>query len=334
MIRFALYGCGFVGEKHIAALNMISDAHVYAVIDSNRDRKRFADQAGAPFFDSWDEFAASMPPPEVVNICTPNGLHIEHARMVLEFGSNVLIEKPMGLDYRQCDDLNRYASDNQLSVFCVLQNRYSPPIAWLKSILIPEIMGKIYLVSVRCFWNRDDRYYLTGSWRGKLHLDGGPLFTQFSHFIDVIYYLFGHGKNYNAKFYNFNHRHNTEFEDSGNVCFEFESGAECNLQYSTSVWDRNLESSLTVIGENGSVVIGGQYMNKVFDCHIRNYEMPVIPPSPPPNVYPGFSGSANNHSPVFENVVRALSGISHSGIDGVEGANVVKMIQNIYRLRT
>ncbi len=334
MIRFALYGCGFVGEKHIAAIKQAASTKLYAIIDSNRDRKLVAKANDIPFFESWDEFVASMPPPEVVNVCTPNGLHIEHAKQALDFGSNVLIEKPMGLSFEQCNQLNLHAIAKGLKVFCVLQNRYTPPIVWLKNLLKSGIMGKIYIVSVRCFWNRDDRYYQKGAWRGKLALDGGPLFTQFSHFIDVIYYLFGHGKNFHAKFNNFNHRHNTEFEDSGSVSFEFESGAECNLQYSTSVWDSNLESSLTIIAEKGSVVIGGQYMNQVSNCNIKDYVMPDLPPSPPPNIYHGFSGSANNHAPVFENVVSALTGKEHSGIDGKEGANVVKMIENIYRLRS
>ncbi|MCS7086379.1 MAG: Gfo/Idh/MocA family oxidoreductase [Bacteroidia bacterium] len=331
MIRFALYGCGFAGEKHITAIQNVSGAQLYAVVDCNLDRKRLLPDL--PFFSDWNDFIDCMSPPEVVSVCTPNGLHISHAFDALSFGCNVLIEKPMGLHFDECNRLNEFAANLGLKVFCVLQNRYSPPIVWLKSLLNSGILGRIFLVSVRCFWNRDDRYYRKDSWRGTLALDGGPLFTQFSHFMDILYYLFGLGKNYHAKFNNFNHRHNTEFEDSGHVWFEFENGAECNLQYSTCVWDSNLESSITIISENGSVIIGGQYMNTVSVCKIKDYKTPELDPAPPANCYPGFSGSAGNHVAVFENVVRALTGKEHSGIDGREGANVVKMIEDIYRLR-
>jgi predicted dehydrogenase len=332
VLNFVLYGCGFVGEKHIAAISHINQAYISAIIDCNVARKKIADSLCIPFYRTFDEFKLNHPVPDVVNICTPNGYHIRHAEQALLNGSNVVIEKPMGLIYSHCDQLNRFAASNNLKVFCVLQNRYSPPIVWLKSLVQMGILGRVFLVTVRCFWNRDDRYY-TNNWRGKLALDGGPLYTQFSHFIDVLYFLFGMGKNYSAKFFNFNHRHNTEFEDSGIVNFEFEHEIECNLQYSTSVWDSNLESSLTIIAEKGSIIIGGQYMNSVELCKVKDYDLPSLPPSPPPNKYPGYTGSANNHLPIFENVVRALTSNDRSGIDGTEGANVVKMIEDIYKLR-
>jgi UDP-N-acetyl-2-amino-2-deoxyglucuronate dehydrogenase len=150
-----------------------------------------------------------------------------------------------------------------------MQNRYSPPSQWIKSVVDQRLLGDIHLVQVNCYWNRDERYYKAGSWKGSNALDGGTLFTQFSHFIDILYWLFGDITDIQGKFADFNHNDLTEFEDSGLVTFRFLDGGMGCLNYSTAVWDKNLESSMTIIGSNGSVKIGGQYMDQVEYCHIK-----------------------------------------------------------------
>ena len=169
-------------------------------------------------------------------------------------------------------------------VFCVMQNRYSPPSVWLKELVDNEILGKIYMVQLNCYWNRDERYYKPGNcmaiktrWRNLIY--------QFSHFVDIMYWLFGDIKNIKAKFQDFTHKDLTDFEDSGFVTFDFVNGGMGSLSYSTSVWDKNLESSITIIGEKGSVKVAGQYMNEVEYCHIKDYAMPELAPSNPPNDY-------------------------------------------------
>ena len=138
-------------------------------------------------------------------------------------------------------------------------------------------------------------------------LDGGTLFTQFSHFIDIMYWLFGDITNIRGNFADFNHQGLTDFEDSGVVTFDFVGGGMGCLNYSTSVWDKNLESSLTVIGSNGTVKVSGQYMNEVVYCHVKDYTMPQLAPSNPPNDYGAYKGSAQNHHYVIQNVVETLS---------------------------
>jgi predicted dehydrogenase len=206
-----------------------------------------------------------------------------------------------------------------------MQNRYSPPSAWLKEIMQQKLLGRIFLVQVNCYWNRDDRYYTGKTW----DLDGGVLFTQFSHFIDILYWLFGDIKNISSRFTNFNHTRLTEFDDSGFVNFEFANGGMGCINFSTAVWKENLESSLTIIAENGTVKIGGQYMNEVEVCNIKDYQMPGLAEASPPNDYGSYKGSAANHHHFFSNVVEVLRGSGSITTNALEGMKVVEIIEKI-----
>jgi predicted dehydrogenase len=195
-------------------------------------------------------------------------------------------------------------------------------------------MGDIFQVHIDCFWNRDDRYYHAGGWHGTKDLDGGTLFTQFSHFIDILYWVFGDVKPLSALLRNYNHSHSIAFEDSGLVHFALpQHGAALgSLNYSTSVWDANLESSMTIIGSKGSIKVAGQYMNEVVHCHIEGYSMPELAPSNPPNDYGPYKGSAANHMYVYENVRDVLGGTKPITTNALEGLKVVEIIESIYAL--
>jgi predicted dehydrogenase len=214
-----------------------------------------------------------------------------------------------------------------------MQNRYSPPSIWLKQVIDKKILGNTYLVQLNCYWNRDERYYKAGGWKGSENLDGGTLFTQFSHWIDIMYWLFGDITNIQAKFADFNHQTSTAFEDSGLVNFDFVNGGIGCINYSTAVWDKNLESSLTIIGSNGSIKVGGQYMNQIDVCNIKDYTMPTLAESNPANDYGAYKGSANNHANVIENVVDTLTGKNKITTNALEGLKVVDIIERIYALR-
>ena len=217
-----------------------------------------------------------------------------------------------------------------------MQNRYSPPSVWIKEMIESGRLGQIYMVQLNCYWNRDERYYKPGGWHGTADLDGGTLFTQFSHFIDVMYWLFGDITDIQARFDDFNHHDTTVFEDSGVVHFRFTNGGGMgSLNYSTAVWDKNLESSMLIVAENGSVKIGGQYMNEVEYCHIRDYEMSVLPPTNPDNDYGAYKGLVQNHHLVIRNVVNVLSGNTSDTIttNVLEGMKVVDIIERIYALK-
>ena len=189
------------------------------------------------------------------------------------------------------------------------------------------------MVQINCYWNRDERYYFGSDWKGSIGLDGGVLFTQFSHFIDMMYWLFGDITDIQATFRDFNHKHLTEFEDSGIVLFRFLNSGVGSINFSTSVWDKNMESSITIVAENGAVKIAGQYMNEVVYCHVKDYVMPVLPPTNAPNDYGYYKGSASNHQYVFENVVDVLQGRTTIKTNALEGYKVVDIIEQIYSLR-
>jgi len=196
-----------------------------------------------------------------------------------------------------------------------------------------DALSKIYMVQINCYWNRDERYYKPGDWKGELAKDGGTLFTQFSHFIDIMYWVFGDIKNIQSRFANFNHKQNTQFEDSGIVSFEFVNGGLGCINFSTSCWDKNMESSITVVGEKGSLKVGGQYMNEIEYCHIKDYQMPALEATNPPNDYGPYKGSAANHHYVVQNVIDTIKGKSSIDTNALEGLKVVDIIERIYEQR-
>jgi predicted dehydrogenase len=301
-----------------------------ALCDTKPKEKLSLAASDVPFFNSVDEVLSSGIEFDVLSIATPNGLHEEHALKGLVGGHHVVIEKPMALTKAGCEKIIYEALHRHKHVFCVMQNRYSPPSQWLKELITKNILGKIFLVQINCYWNRDERYYKKGSWHGTKNLDGGTLFTQFAHFVDIMFWLFGDITNIKTRLSNFNHAGLTEFEDSGLVNFDFVNGGIGCINYSTSVWNKNLESSITIIAENGSVKVGGQYMNEVEYCDIKDYTMPQLAPSNPPNDYGTYKGSAANHHYIFQNVVSVLKGRGPITTNALEGMKVVEIIEKIY----
>lgn len=329
-IKFAVVGLGHIGKRHAAMVEGNDEAELIAVCDivSKEDTGYQGDK---PFYQDLTEMLEAHPEIEVLNVCTPNGLHAAQCIAGLDKFKHVVVEKPMGLTKQECEEVIFKSLQTSKNVFCVKQNRYSPPSEWIKSVIDSKVMGNIYTVQINCFWNRDSRYYKPGHWKGTSDLDGGTLFTQFSHFLDIMYWLFGDIKNIQARFNDFNHQDSTEFEDSGIVHFDFVNGGTGNLNYSTAVYGENLESSMTIIGEKGSVKIGGQYMDQVVYCNIEGYEMPELAPVNPPNDYGPYKGSAANHHYVIENVVDTLKGRKTITTNALEGMKVVEIIERIYK---
>ncbi|MDR0349735.1 MAG: Gfo/Idh/MocA family oxidoreductase [Tannerella sp.] len=335
-IRFAVVGCGHIGKRHIEMILREEHAELAALCDIRPKEALGLATCHVPFFSDLDQLLESNIPLDAVNICTPNGLHAAMAVKALEAGYHTVIEKPMALTVADAEKIIFAGLKHRRQTFCVMQNRYSPPALWIKEMVASRRLGQIYMVQLNCYWNRDERYYKPGGWHGTAEMDGGVLFTQFSHFIDIMYWLFGDITDIQAKFADFNHAGITEFEDSGVVSFRFTNGGGMgSLSYSTSVWDRNLESSLLIVAANGSVKIGGQYMNEVLECHVKDYEMPALAPTNPGNDYGAYKGSAQNHHYVIRNAVNVLQGKNAESIttNVLEGMKVVDMIERIYALK-
>ena len=222
-ISFAVIGCGRIGQRHIEMIKNLPTAELIAVCDV----KPAADlplPAEVPHYTSVEAMLAAHPSLDVVAIATPNGCHAQQALQVIAAGAHPIIEKPMALTRRDAEKVLHAALQKGKYVFGVMQNRYSPPSEWLKEVVDRGLLGEIYQVHVDCFWNRDDRYYYPGGWHGTKDLDGGTLFTQFSHFIDILYWLFGDITPTAVKLNNFNHVHSIQFEDSGMVQFDLVQG--------------------------------------------------------------------------------------------------------------
>jgi len=309
------------------------ESELIALCDVKSQEELNTEKYNVPLYESIEELLENHPDIDVVNICTPNGLHSDQAIVAIENDKHVVVEKPIGLSKNKCEGVIFKALERHKQVFAVMQNRYSPPSVWLKDIVSNKIIGDVFMVQVNCYWNRDDRYYKKNGWKGTQDLDGGTLFTQFSHFIDIMYWLFGDIKNIQGKFNDFTHKESTDFEDSGFVNFDFIDGGMGSINYSTAVWGANLESSITIIGSNGSVKVGGQYMNEVEYCNIDGYGMPELAPSNPPNDYGMYKGSAANHHYIIENVIDTLKGRTTATTNALEGLKVVEIIERIYNLR-
>lgn len=332
-IKFGVIGQGHIGKRHAEMVRRNPNCELVAVCDETPKEKLGLDDLKEKFYNSVDELLMNHPEIEVVNVCTPNGLHAEHCLKALTANKHVVVEKPMALSKADCEKIIYKALDQSKTVFCVMQNRYSPPSVWLKEMVEKKTIGDVYMVQLNCYWNRDERYYKAGGWKGTQDLDGGTLFTQFSHWIDIMYWLFGDIKDIQAKFADFNHQNSTAFEDSGFVSFNFVNGGMGSINYSTAVWDKNLESSLTIVGSKGSIKVGGQYMDQVDVCNIKDYTMPVLEETNPANDYGAYKGSANNHHNVIENVVDTITGKTKITTNALEGLKVVDIIERIYQLR-
>ncbi len=331
-VKFAVVGIGYIGKRYADLILNRNDSELAAIVDVDKNRiEELSKLYPTQTFLDIEQLLHSDTNYDVVCLATPNYLHCSQAKLVLKNNSHVVIEKPMGLNSSDCNEVIQLAKTQDRNIFCVMQNRYSPPSAWLKEIISNHILGKIFHVQINCFWNRDERYYAASEWKGKKALDGGTLFTQFSHFIDTLYWIFGDIENIQSRFYNNNHKQIIDFEDSGVVLFDLLKGGSGTINYSTSVWNKNLESSITIIGEKGSVKVGGQYMDKVLHCEIENYTMPDLPLTNAANDYGNYKGSAANHRYVIQNIIDVMQGKDTIKTSAEEGMKVIEMIERIYR---
>lgn len=332
-IKFAVIGYGHIGKRHAEMVRSNPNSELIAVCDILPADKVGAESIEEQFFTSYEELIAANLDVDVINICVPNGLHTDYSLKALEQHKHVVVEKPIALTRADAERMVFKSLEVSRHVFCVMQNRYSPPSEWLKKVVSEKIIGDTLMVQLNCYWNRDDRYYKKDNWHGTPDLDGGTLFTQFSHFIDIMYWLFGDIANIQGKFKDFTHKDLTAFEDSGFVNFDFVNGGMGSLNYSTAIHERNFESSITIIGSKGTVKVAGQYMNEVEYCEIENYEIPELRPSNPPNDYGLYKGSAQNHNYVIENVVDKLQNEGTITTNVLEGMKIVEIIERIYQVR-
>ena len=330
-IKFGVVGIGHIGSRHAKCIIANKRAELTSMFDSLPINKWKLEPIKLSEQNSFEKMLSMDI--DVINICTPNYLHSEMAVASLSAGKHVVIEKPMALSTDDAWKIINASEEHKKHVFCVMQNRFSPTMIWLKEVIVKNYLGKINMVNINCFWNRNKAYYINSDWHGSKTKDGGPLFTQFSHFIDIMYWLFGGLNNIESEFFSFNKRKYIEFEDSGILKLNFLNGIVGVLNYSTAVWEKNLESSITIIGEKGSIKIGGQYMDKILYANIKDYVLPIIDSQIQCNDYGGYKGSASNHDKMIDNVIQVLLDKKDIHTNSIDGLNVVKIIERIYSSR-
>ena len=328
-IKFAIVGCGRIAQRHAEHINTYGI--LSAVCDVVPERAHtLADKYKARAYANIEELLFAEKGIDVVSICSPNGLHASHAIKALKAGFHVLCEKPMAISVHDCGEMIKAAEKANRRLFAIKQNRFNPPVAAVKQAMDEGRLGRIYSIQLSCFWNRNEDYY-QNSWKGTRDLDGGTLYTQFSHFIDLLYWMFGDVKNVQAFMSNYAHKNTIEFEDTGVVILEFYDGAIGTVNYTVNSYQKNMEGSLTIFGEKGTVKIGGQYLNELEYQQIENYKIDNLPEGNKANNYGNYQGSMSNHDKVYENLVEVLTNNASISTNSFEGLKTVEIIDKIYR---
>lgn len=327
-IKFALVGCGRIAQRHAEHIN--KQGILVAVCDVVKEKAdALAEQYEAKAYYDIDTLLANEKDIDVVSICSPNGLHAQHSIKALKAGFHALCEKPMAINVHDCGEMIKAAEQSNKRLFAIKQNRFNPPVAAVKQAIDEGRFGKIYSVQLSCFWNRNDDYY-ANSWKGTKDLDGGTLYTQFSHFVDLLYWMIGDIKNVQAYIGNYAHNDTIEFEDTGAIIAEFYNGAIGTINYTVNSYQKNMEGSLTIFAENGTVKIGGQYLNELEYQNIKDYKIENLPEGNKPNNYGSYQGSMSNHDKVYENLINVLTHNAAISTSAFEGLKTVEIIDKIY----
>ena len=327
-IKFAIIGCGRIAKRHAKHISNSGILKAVCDIIPEKADELAKDWSVNAYYDI-DTLLATEEEIDVVAICSPNGLHAEHTIKAFEAGFHVLCEKPMAISVYDCGEMIKAAERANRRLFIVKQNRFNPPVVKVKELIDKGLLGKIYSVQLSCFWNRNPDYYVN-SWKGTLDLDGGTLFTQFSHFIDLLYWMIGDVRKVHAIRRNFDHSGIIEFEDTGVIALEFYNGALGTINYTVNSFERNMEGSLTIFAEKGTLKIGGQYLNELEYQNIQDLLIKDLPRGNPANSYGEYQGSMSNHDKVYENLIEVLTNGGVIATNGFEGLKTVEIIDKIY----
>ncbi len=326
--RFAIVGCGRIAGRHAAQIARLGE--LAAVCDTVPERAiELARTYNATPYFCINDMLRHEKNLDVASVCTPNYLHPTHSIACLEAGFDVLCEKPLAISMSDAEKMVSAAAASGKKLFVVKSTRFNPSVQMLRQLIAEDHLGTLYSFQLSCFWNRPDAYY-TNSWRGGLLTDGGTLFTQFSHYIDVLYWLLGEIKTCLPLRKNFSHRHTIEFEDTGAAAVEMENGMIGTINYSINTFAKNMEISLVVIGEKGTVKVGGEYLHRLEYQQIDNYHIPELHNGNDANDYGFYRGSMGNHKDVYDNLIKALEDPEHPFTDAQTGMKTIRIIEQLY----
>lgn len=329
MIKFGIIGCGRIAQRH--AEHISNKGKLLAVCDIDEKKADvIAIEYGATAYYSMEDLITAQKNIDVLVICTPNGLHASHSIAALNAGFHVICEKPMALTTPDCEAMIKAAEKANKRLFVVKQNRFNPPVVAVKKAIEEGRLGKIYSVQLNCFWNRNQDYY-QNSWKGTMGMDGGTLYTQFSHFIDLLYWMIGDVEEVKSFMHNYSHKNIIEFEDTGVVILQFRNGAIGTINYTVNSYQKNMEGSLTIFAEKGTVKIGGQYLNELEYQDIQDFSIDNLPLGNVANNYGNYQGSMSNHDKVYDNVIDVMENDGAVYTTNFEGLKTVEIIEKIYQ---
>jgi UDP-N-acetyl-2-amino-2-deoxyglucuronate dehydrogenase len=319
-------GCGRISRNHFEALRKVEGLTLAAVCDIVPERADAAAQhEGVPAFTSYEEMLQRADC-SVVSICTPSGLHAAQGALAARTGKHVITEKPMAITLGQADDLVKTCDDAGVFLFVVKQNRLNPPVQLLRRAIDKGRFGRIFLANTTVRWQRPQDYYDAAPWRGTWEFDGGAIMNQASHYVDLIQWLVGPVESVMAN--TATQARRIEAEDSGVALLKFRSGALGVIEVNVLTYPRNLEGSITILGEKGSVKIGGTAVNRVEHWLFADYDdddkLVESASTNPPNIY-GFG-----HEGYYRNVLSVLRGEAQPQTDGRAGRKSLELILGIY----
>ena len=329
-INFAIVGCGRIAQRHAEHIKNTTSCKLIACCDIDIEKADLlANKYSAKVYYTIQDLLKSKDI-DIISICSPNGLHAEHSILGLESGKHVLCEKPMAISSFDCGRMMQAAEKSNKRLFIIKQNRYNPPVKAVKKLIEEGSLGNLFNIQLSCFWNRNENYY-ENSWKGTSRLDGGTLYTQFSHFIDLLYYLNGDIQDVSGFSNNFMHQGIIEFEDTGVIALKFHNGAIGTINYTVNAYSKNMEGSLTLFGDKGTVKIGGQYLNELEYFDVENMEsLPKMEVGNKANNYGEYKGSMSNHDKIYTNVRDVLLKNAQITTNMFEGMKTVEIIEKIY----
>jgi UDP-N-acetyl-2-amino-2-deoxyglucuronate dehydrogenase len=327
-IRFAVVGCGRISANHFSAIQRHApQARLVAVCDPHAGRLQAAVQAtGAAGYASLDALLAGSDA-EVIVLATPSGLHPQQAMAVAKSGRHVLSEKPMATKWEEGVAMVRACRDANVKLFVVKQNRLNATLQLLKSAVDDKRFGRIAMVNVNVFWSRPQSYYDESPWRGRFDLDGGAFMNQASHYVDMVDWLVGPVDNVHA--YTATLGRDIEAEDTGVMSLRLRSGGLASVNVTMLAHKKNFEGSITILGERGTVRVGGVAVNEIqhweFDTPHADDDAVRDASYATTSVY-GFG-----HPLYYANVIATLRGEASAQVDGYEGLRSLEILIAAYR---
>lgn len=324
--RVAFVGCGRISANHFEALSKIDGLDLVAVCDVVEDRARAAGEKwGVPWFTSQEQMLADAAC-DVVAIATPSGLHPQHGILAAHAGKHVVCEKPMAISLASADALVKACDDAGVQLFVVKQNRLNATVQLVKRALDKGRFGRLYMANATVRWSRPQEYYDQAPWRGTWEFDGGAFMNQASHYVDLLQWFVGPVESVMAKTATMARR--IEAEDSGAAVLRFRNGAIGVMEVTMLTFPKNYEGSITLLGEKGTVRIGGTAVNRIEHWQFADYDdddkLVDAANTNPPSVY-GFG-----HEPYYRNVLKVLRGEAAPDTDGRGGRKSLELILGIY----